>query len=131
MELHQLRYFLEVAKRGSFSRAAEACHVTQPSLSQQIKKLEEEFGDVLFHRTREGIRLTSLGEDFLLRAQRILGEVAATREAMKAHQEKVRGPLRVGAIPTIAPYLLPRVVNAVSKKYPRIDFTIHEEPTEF
>src|SRR5580693_2332778 len=107
MEMHQLRYVVAVARAGNFSRAAEQCHVSQPSLSQQIKKLENELGERLFDRLRRETKLTPQGEIFLRRAIRVLEEVdAAKREASDA-KNLLRGSLTVGALPTIAPHLLP------------------------
>ncbi len=129
MELHQLRYVLAVAQAGNFSRAAERCHVSQPSLSQQILKLEEELGERLFDRRRQQSRLTAAGERFLPRAARILDEITeAKREARESH-DLVRGEVSVGVLPTIAPYFLPPVVAAFRRKYPGVTVVIHEETT--
>src|SRR5262245_63861118 len=107
MEMHQLRYVVAVARTGNFSRAAEQCHVAQPSLSQQIQKLENELGERLFDRMKREARLTAHGETFLRRAVKILEEVdAAKREATDA-KNLLRGTLTIGVLPTIAPYLLP------------------------
>ncbi|MDB6034393.1 MAG: LysR family transcriptional regulator [Verrucomicrobiales bacterium] len=129
MEMHQLRYVVAVARTRSFSRAAEHCHVAQPSLSQQIQKLESELGERLFVRTRREARLTQHGDAFLTRAIRILEEAeAAKREASDA-SGLLRGTLTVGALPTIAPYLLPGALAAFTKKYPGIEIIIHEDTT--
>src|SRR4029077_1621741 len=110
MEMHQLRYVVAVARAGNFSRAAEQCHVSQPSLSQQIQKLEEELGERLFDRTKREARLTPHGGSFLPRALRILEEVdGASRDATDARQ-LVRGTLSIGVLPTIAPFLLPDIL---------------------
>src|SRR5579863_7944944 len=110
MEMHQLRYVAAVAGAGNFSRAAEECHVSQPSLSQQIQKLEDELGERLFDRMKRDVRLTSHGEAFLPRATRILEEAdAAKREASEAGS-LLRGTVTIGVLPTIAPYLLPEVM---------------------
>lgn len=129
MEIHQLRYVAAVARAGNFSRAAEQCHVSQPSLSQQILKLEEELGGRLFDRMKREARLTPHGEAFLRRALKILEEVdAAKREASDA-QSLLRGKLTVGVLPTIAPYLLPYVLVAFAKKFPGIEIEVQEETT--
>lgn len=129
MELHQLRYVAAVARTGNFSRAAEQCHVSQPSLSQQIQKLEDELGERLFDRTKREAKLTSHGESFLHRAIRILEEVdAAKREAADA-RELLRGTLAVGVLPTIAPYLLPAVMTAFAGKYPGVEIVVQEDTT--
>jgi LysR family transcriptional regulator, hydrogen peroxide-inducible genes activator len=129
MEMHQLRYAVAVARTGNFSRAAEQCHVAQPSLSQQILKLEEELGEKLFDRTRRAARTTPHGEAFLLRARRILEEVdAAQREARDA-KDLASGTVTVGVIPTIAPYLFPAVTAAFMKNFPGVELVLHEETT--
>jgi len=129
MEMHQLRYAVAVARTGNFSRAAEQCHVSQPSLSQQIQKLELELGELLFERTRRETRTTSHGEAFLRHAIRILEEVdAAKREAHEA-KELLSGSVSIGVIPTIAPYLLPRVMAAFAKKFPEVEMIVQEETT--
>jgi LysR family transcriptional regulator, hydrogen peroxide-inducible genes activator len=129
MEMHQLRYAVAVARSGNFSRAAEHCHVSQPSLSQQIRKLEDELGQRLFERLKREARLTPRGEQFLRRAVRILEEAdAAVREASDAG-EAPGGGLTVGVLPTIAPYLLPRVLPGLTKKYPGVEVTIQEDTT--
>src|SRR3954462_9606273 len=110
MELHQLRYLLAVAKTGNFSRAAEQCHVSQPSLSQQIAKLESELGERLFSRLKRRAVLTAAGEVLVLRANRILSEVEAARRDVADATEQVRGRVSIGVLPTIAPYLLPPVL---------------------
>lgn len=129
MEMHQLRYAVAVAKSGNFSRAAEQCHVSQPSLSQQILKLEEELGERLFDRTRREARTTPHGEAFLRRARRILEEVDAARRDAQDAKELASGTVTVGVIPTIAPYLLPRVTAAFMKSFPGVELVLHEETT--
>src|ERR1043165_977857 len=110
MEMHQLRYMVAIARSGNFSRAAEQCHVSQPSLSQQIQKLEDELGERLFDRMKRAAKLTAYGEAFLRRAVKILEEVdAAKREATDA-KSLLQGTVTIGALPTIAPYLLPGAV---------------------
>jgi len=129
MEIHQLRYFLEVARLGNFSRAAETCHVSQPSLSQQIRKLEEELGDSLFRRMRGGARLTPLGERLLPRARRILQELDEIAEDARAGREEIAGTISLGAIPTIAPYFLPPLMEVCLDAYPRLHLSVAEAPT--
>jgi LysR family hydrogen peroxide-inducible transcriptional activator len=129
MEMHQLRYVVAVARTGTFSRAAEQCHVAQPSLSQQIQKLENELGEKLFDRMKREAKLTSHGEAFLRRAVRILEEVdAAKREATDA-RDLLRGKLTVGVLPTIAPYLLPGVMAEFVEKFPGVEMVIQEDTT--
>jgi LysR family hydrogen peroxide-inducible transcriptional activator len=129
MELHQLRYFLAVAQAANFSRAAEQCHVSQPSLSQQIQKLEDELGEKLFSRLKRSTVLTAAGEALRPRAARILSEVDAAKHDVEDASEHVRGHVSIGVLPTVAPYLLPAVLSLVAKESPNIDVLIHEEPT--
>lgn len=129
MEMHQLRYVVAVARTGNFSRAAEQCHVAQPSLSQQIQKLEDELGERLFDRLKREAKLTTHGEVFLRRAVKILEEVdAAKREASDA-QELARGTVTVGVLPTIAPYLLPDVLGVFTEKFPGVEIVVQEDTT--
>ncbi len=129
MEMQQLRYVIAVARAKNFSRAAEQCHVSQPSLSQQIQKLEDELGERLFERLKRDVKLTAAGELFLRRAVRILEEVDAARR--EAHDANVllRGSVAVGVLPTIAPYLLPEVIVRFNKLYPGVEVVIHEDTT--
>jgi LysR family hydrogen peroxide-inducible transcriptional activator len=129
MEMHQLRYVVAVARTRNFSRAAEQCHVSQPSLSQQIQKLEDELGEQLFDRMKREAKLTSQGEAFLHRAVRILEEVdLAKREATDA-QKILCGTVKVGVLPTIAPYLLPNIVATFTKKFPGVEIVVQEDTT--
>jgi LysR family hydrogen peroxide-inducible transcriptional activator len=129
MELHQLRYFCAVADTGSFSRAAEQSHVSQPSLSQQILKLEDELGARLFDRLGRSVRLTDLGKTFLPRARAVLRELEAARGDVVEGREYVGGPVTVGVIPTVAPYLLPPLLTSFSRKFPQVQLTVVEEIT--
>ncbi len=129
MELHQLRYFCAVADTGSFSRAAEKCHVSQPSLSQQILKLESELGGRLFDRLGRSVRLTQLGDAFLPRARSVLHELASAKDELTERLQSEAGPVVIGAIPTIAPYWLPPRLAAFSRKFPKVHLTIAEEIT--
>src|SRR5215468_9586164 len=129
MELHQLRYFTAVADTSSFSRAAERCHVSQPSLSQQILKLESELGGRLFDRLGRSVRLTELGQAFLPRARSVLHELSTAKDEVTERLESEAGPVVIGAIPTIAPYWLPPRLATFSRKFPKIHLTIAEEIT--
>jgi len=129
MEMHQLRYVVAVARTRNFSRAAEQCHVSQPSLSQQIQKLEDELGERLFDRMKRAVKLTPQGETFLPRAMRILEEAdAAKREASDA-RSLLRGTTTVGVLPTIAPYLLPDAISSFTKKFPGVQIVVQEDTT--
>jgi LysR family hydrogen peroxide-inducible transcriptional activator len=129
MELHQLRYFCAVADTGSFSRAAEHSHVSQPSLSQQILKLEAELGARLFDRLGRSVRLTEVGKAFLPRALSVLRELEAARGDVFESQDSVSGQVAVGVIPTVAPYFLPPVLTAFAKLFPKSTITVVEEIT--
>ena len=129
MEMHQLRYVVAVARTGNFSRGAEQCRVAQPSLSQQIQKLEDELGERLFVRMKREAKLTPPGEAFLRRAVKILEEVdAAKREALEANN-LLRGTLTLGVLPTIAPYLLRDVLVTFAEKFPGVEIVVHEDTT--
>jgi len=129
MEIQQLRYVCAIAETGSFSRAAEHCHVAQPSLSQQVLKLEEDLGAKLFDRLGRSVRLTEAGRAFLPHARSILHQMDAARTGVADKRTDVRGSVAVGVIPTIAPYLLPRYTAAFAKKYPEAKLRIIEETT--
>ena len=129
MEMHQIRYVVAVARSGNFSRAAEQCHVSQPSLSQQIQKLEDELGERLFDRLKREAKLTTHGQAFLRRALRILEEVdAAKREATDA-RELAGGTVTLGVLPTIAPYLLPPVITQFHARHPGVEIIVQEDTT--
>ena|SRR5437016_542103 len=129
MELHQLRYFCAVAETGSFSRAAEQSHVSQPSLSQQILKLEDELGARLFDRLGRSVRLTELGKTFLPRAHAVLRELEAAKGDVVEGKEFIGGPVSVGVIPTVGPYFLPARLTAFSRKFGQVRLTVVEEIT--
>jgi LysR family hydrogen peroxide-inducible transcriptional activator len=129
MEIHQLRYFLAVAHARNFSRAAERCHVAQPSLSQQIMKLEDELGEKLFERNKRDVALTPAGELFRHHADRVIDELEAAREKMRDVRGLVRGKVELGALPTVAPYFLPEILKAFSAVHPGIEISIHEDTT--
>jgi LysR family transcriptional regulator, hydrogen peroxide-inducible genes activator len=129
MEFHQLRYVCAIADTGSFSRAAERCQVAQPSLSQQVLKLEKDLGTKLFDRLGRSIRLTEAGRAFLPCARAILSQRETARSSVADTCADVRGSVAVGVIPTIAPYLMPRCTIAFTKKYPEAKLRIVEETT--
>jgi LysR family transcriptional regulator, hydrogen peroxide-inducible genes activator len=129
MELHQLRYFCAVADTASFSRAAVQSHVSQPSLSQQILKLEDELGARLFDRLGRSVRLTDLGKTFLPRARAVLRELEAAKGDVVERKESVSGALAVGVIPTVAPYFLPRHLTSFTRQFPLARVTVIEDIT--
>jgi LysR family hydrogen peroxide-inducible transcriptional activator len=128
MEMHQLRYFVALAQTGSFSRAAERCHVSQPSLSQQIQKLERGLKQQLVERLGRRVALTDAGRLLLDRAMAILAAVEDAERRLQDNDDK-GGRLAVGAISTIAPYLLPPVLRKFLQRHPHVDLTIHEDVT--
>jgi LysR family hydrogen peroxide-inducible transcriptional activator len=130
MELHQLRYLVAVADSRGFTAAAEFCHVTQPTMSHQIRKLEEELGEPLLQRRRDGAHLTPLGERIYLHAREVMKNIGAVEQAASAFSHRIQGLLKIGVIPTIAPYFLPGLLRLSQKRYPGIDFQVTEEPTE-
>ncbi len=129
MELHQLRYFCAVAETGSFSPAAEHSHRSQPSLSQQILKLEAELGVRLFDRLGRSVRLTEVGKTFLPRAHAVLRELEAARGDVVESKDSISGQVTVGVIPTVAPYFLPPVLAAFAKHFPKSTVIVVEEIT--
>jgi LysR family transcriptional regulator, hydrogen peroxide-inducible genes activator len=129
MEMHQLRYFVAVARTGTFSRAAGECRVAQPSLSQQIQKLESEVGDRLFERTRRRAILTPAGALFLPHALSILETAERGRQEIREMSGQVRGQVLLAALPTIAPYFLPEIIRLFREKYCGVELIIHEEVT--
>lgn len=130
MEMHQLRYFVAVATCGSFSRAAERCHVSQPSLSQQIQKLEKGLGLPLFDRLGRRVVLTAAGRLLLDRATAILATLEDTERQLRDGDERHGGRLAIGCIPTIAPYLLPAALERLLRQYPQVELSIHEDFTQ-
>jgi LysR family hydrogen peroxide-inducible transcriptional activator len=130
MEMHQLRYFVAVARTGSFSRAAEQCHVSQPSLSQQVQKLERGLGQRLFDRLGRRAALTDAGRLLLDRALMILGTAEDAERRLRDADDRQGGRLSVGVLPTIAPYLLPQALGRFLKDQPRTELTIHEDVTQ-
>lgn len=130
MDIQRIRYFLEVARQKNFSRAAQICSVSQPSLSQQVKKLEGEVGGALFVREHGAVSLTDLGNQFLKHAQAIMAEVLTAEEFVAQSQDDLQRTVRFGAIPTIAPYLLPEILSSIRQDYPAACFQIKESRTE-
>jgi DNA-binding transcriptional LysR family regulator len=129
MEIHQLRYFVAVADEGSFSRAAAKVRVAQPSLSQQIRKLEAEVGQPLFDRLPRSVVITEAGRCLLEYARQILASIGDARRCVDELTGKIAGDVAVGAIPTIAPYVLPELVVTFQKHYPDVTLHIVEDVT--
>src|SRR4051812_46575124 len=130
MEIHQLRYFVAVAEEGSFSNAAEREHVSQPSLSQQIQKLEAELNQQLFDRLPRSVALTEAGRTLLEYARQILTGIADARRSLATLEQEVAGRLSVGASPSISLYVLPRLIGRFQRAYPRVTFALYEDTTD-
>lgn len=127
--LKHFRYFDALAQHGHFGRAAEACAISQPALSVQIKELEAMLGAPLVERTARQIRLTTLGEEFLVRARRVLAEVETMADLARISEGPLRGTLRMGIIPTVAPYLLPAIIRGLSEELPGLELRPRESVT--
>ena len=130
LTLKHLRYFQALAQHRHFGRAADACAISQPALSLQIKELEALFGVALVERNAREIRLTSVGEALLDKARGILLAVGELDELARAAKGPLAGRLRMGVIPTVAPYLLPRIIAALSDRLPDLDLHLREAMTE-
>jgi LysR family hydrogen peroxide-inducible transcriptional activator len=130
LTLRQLRYFEALAQHGHFGRAAVACAISQPALSMQIKELEESLGSELFERGARQVRLTSLGEEFALRVRDILNSVDDLEDLARAARNRLVGRLRIGVIPTIAPYLLPTIIGNLTRMNADLDIHVRETLTQ-
>ena len=127
--LRQLRYFDALVRHGHFGRAAEACSISQPALSMQIKEMEETLGGVLLERGARRFALTKFGEELLQRVRDILRSVDELGDFARASRDRLAGRLRVGMIPTIAPYLLPKVIENLARLHPELDIHVRETLT--
>ncbi|MGA2055245.1 MAG: hydrogen peroxide-inducible genes activator [Bradyrhizobium sp.] len=127
--LRQLRYFDALARHGHFGRAAEACAISQPALSMQIKEMEKTLGGALLERGARQLALTKFGEELLQRVRDILRSVDELGDFARASRERLAGRLRVGMIPTIAPYLLPKVIENLARLHPELDIHVRETLT--
>src|SRR5450830_703191 len=129
MTLTELKYIVAVARAKHFGHAAEACFVAQPTLSVAIKKLEDELGVVLFERGGAEISVTPLGAQIIAQAERVLEQTAAIKELAKQNKDPLAGPLRLGVIYTIGPYLLPPLVKAMIEQVPQMPLILQENFT--
>lgn len=127
--LRQLRYFNALARQGHFGRAAEACAISQPALSMQIKDLEDALGGVLLERSPRQVALTTFGEEAAPRVRDILRLVDELEDLARASRDRLAGRLRIGMIPTIAPYLLPEVIGNLTHMHPELDIHVRETLT--
>jgi len=124
------KYVIAVAECGSVSRAAEACAITQPALSERIKRIETTLGIDLFERTNRAIRVTTTGERFVRKARQLLDEAVEIDELVSSSCEPLSGPLRVGVIATLGPYLMPHLLPKLRKQYPDLELILHEGLTD-
>lgn len=129
MTLTELKYIVAVAREKHFGHAAEACFVAQPTLSVAIKKLEDELGVVIFERGGTEISMTPLGAQIVAQAERVLEQTAAIKEIAKQNKDPLAGPLRLGVIYTIAPYLLPPLVRTMIDRVPQMPLVLQENFT--
>ncbi|MDX1981282.1 MAG: LysR substrate-binding domain-containing protein [Bryobacteraceae bacterium] len=129
MTLQELRYFVSVADHRHFGRAAEACRISQPTLSGQLRKLEEHLGVTLFERTNKRVSLTPAGERILVHARRALEDTAMMESEAAASRDQLAGPLKLGVIPTLAPYLMPLILGPLRKACPAMKVELWEDLT--
>ena len=129
MTLTQLQYTLAVAEEGNFTLAAEKCFVTQPTLSMQVQKLEDELGVKLFNRNSKPIALTQIGEKIISQAKIIIEEAKRMDDIVAVEKGEVKGDFKLGIIPTVMPTLLPLFLNTFIKKYPLVNLKIEESTT--
>jgi LysR family hydrogen peroxide-inducible transcriptional activator len=130
MTLQQLEYILALDTHRQFSAAAAACHVSQPSLSALVQKLEDELGVKIFDRSRQPVAPTEVGKEIIAHARLVLQEANHLRELVRDHRENITGDFRLGIIPTLAPYLLPLFLKKFAEKHPLVNLSISERTTE-
>lgn len=130
MNIRDLKYIIAVAETQHFGHAADRCFISQPTLSGQIKKLEQELGVSIFERTNRSVEITPIGESIVSHARLIMEQVDAINQLARAHQDPMAGPLRIGAIPTLSPYLMPLILVPLRKLYPQMKLVLSEELTD-
>jgi LysR family hydrogen peroxide-inducible transcriptional activator len=130
MNLRDLKYLVAVAETRHFGRAAHRCFVSQPTLSGQIKKLEDQLGVTVFERTNRSVSITPVGAEIVGHAKLILERADAIRQLAQAQRDPLAGPLRLGAIPTLSPYLMPLILMPLKRQYPELRLVLSEEMTE-
>jgi LysR family transcriptional regulator, hydrogen peroxide-inducible genes activator len=130
MNLRDLKYLIAVAETEHFGHAAAQCFVSQPTLSGQIKKLEEELGVVIFERTNRSVSITPIGSEIVKHAKLILEQADVIRQLAQAQRDPLAGALRVGAIPTVSPYLIPLILMPLKGQYPQMRLVLSEEITD-
>lgn len=129
MNLRALQYLIKLAELQHFSRAADACYVSQPTLSTQIRKLEDELGVQLVERAPRNVQLTPVGKEIVARAKHVLRDVEQIYAAARRSRDPETGTLRLGLFPTLAPYLLPHVVPGIRRRFPKLRLELAEEKT--
>ncbi|MBQ0719758.1 MAG: LysR family transcriptional regulator [Gammaproteobacteria bacterium] len=129
MNLRDLDYLLALSEEKNFRKAAERCHVSQPTLSAQIKKLEEYLGVQLIERHHKGLLLTEAGEEAVKHARLVQEQVSQIKTMAERFKDPFSGSLRLGLIPTISPYLLPRIIKPIKQGFPRLSLALHEAQT--
>ena len=130
MNLRDLKYIIAVAESRHFGKAAERCFVSQPTLSGQIKKLEDELGITIFERTNRSVEITPVGEEIVAHARQMMEQADVIEQLARAHQDPLAGRLRIGAIPTLSPYLMPLILAPLKKELPQMKLTLSEELTD-
>ena len=130
MKLKDLEYLVAIDEERHFNKAAERCFVSQPTLSGQLKKLEEELNILLVERTNRQVQMTEVGKAVANQARRILVETQVLKEIAHSYQDPMAGELHIGLIPTVAPYLLPLIMPALKKHYPKLKLWLHEHQTK-
>jgi LysR family hydrogen peroxide-inducible transcriptional activator len=129
MNIRDFEYLIALAEHSHFRKAAEACFVSQPTLSGQIRKLEDELGTVLLERSSRRVLFTDSGLELVEQAKRILKEVKTFRDMAKGQNATMSGPIHIGFIPTVGPYLLPRIVPHLKREFPDLELFLHEAQT--
>ncbi|MCW9015308.1 MAG: LysR substrate-binding domain-containing protein [Gammaproteobacteria bacterium] len=129
MNLRDLKYLIAVAETRHFGKAADRCFVSQPTLSGQIKKLEDELDIKLFERTNRSVKITPVGETVLQHAYQIMEQADSIMQLAHSHSDPLAGPLRLGAIPTISPYLMPLILLPMKQQFPQLRLVLSEEMT--
>ena len=130
MHLHQLKYFVSIVETGSMTKAAERCYISQPSISQQLSKLEDNIGKKLFSRVKGKLILTNAGQVMYEQAQKILTDVEEAKRRVSDADDAGGGTVAIGILPTLAPFILPSALLALSKRYPDAMVTVREEVSE-
>ncbi len=130
MTIAQLKYLLAVAKHLNFTKAAQECHVTQPTLSMQIQKLEDELGVIIFDRVRKPIKITEIGKKIIEQAKTIVNESARINDLVQQEKGYIGGEYKLGIIPTLVPTILPMFLRSFIKKYSEVQLEVYEIPTQ-